>query len=507
MKKYIMYLRKSQMDRDFENLSIEETLKRHRRILTDFAESRNLYVAVILEEVVSGESLSARPRMLECLELINTGEYAGVICMDIDRLSRGSSMDSGYITQVLQINQCKIITPSKTYDLLNDSDEQFTDMKFMFSRYELKTINKRLVQGRKTSVSEGKWVMSVPPYGYNKQKLQGVKGSILVIDPEQAKVIQMAFNMYTEQGMGYNAIAFELNRLGIPTFNGKPWHQSSIVNIITNETYTGKTVWGKSNIKKSLQNGELKKKRVMQKEYNVYEGMHEAIITQEQFDKATYIRKTRMHDSSNIDKTIQNPFAGMMFCHKCGGTIKRNVASKGKNTAPWYRCPTRGCDCSSIKCNLVEDAVVEKMKEWLVNHTIHIEDTELKVDTHLEDALSIIQKQLVDLQEQQDKICDLLEKGIYTIQMFQKRNDTLSADISKLQADEALLIERIQKEQNTINTKSKLIPTVQNLLDSYDILNPKEKNELWKQVLEKVTLLREKGAKEFEVHIYPKIIQ
>lgn len=50
-------------------------------------------------------------------------------CIDIERLSRGSSLESGYIMQVLQTNNCKIITPSKIYDLQNESDEQFTDMK------------------------------------------------------------------------------------------------------------------------------------------------------------------------------------------------------------------------------------------------------------------------------------------------------------------------------------------------------------------------------------------
>ena len=82
-------------------------------------------------------------------------------CIDIERLSRGSSLESGYIMQVLQTNNCKIITPSKIYDLQNESDEQFTDMKFMFSRYELKTITKRLVRGRNQSASEGKFVKSV----------------------------------------------------------------------------------------------------------------------------------------------------------------------------------------------------------------------------------------------------------------------------------------------------------------------------------------------------------
>ena len=91
MAQYIEYLRKSQLDRDYEELTVEETLNRHRAILGDFIRSNKLNVTVVLEEVVSGESLPSRPKMLELLELVNTGEYDGVVCMDIDRLSRGST--------------------------------------------------------------------------------------------------------------------------------------------------------------------------------------------------------------------------------------------------------------------------------------------------------------------------------------------------------------------------------------------------------------------------------
>lgn len=142
MERYLMYLRKSRMDLDFENVSVRETLDRHRRILDSFCKERRLNVVEVLEEVVSGESLYSRPKMLRLLELVNTGMYAGVVCLDVERLSRGSSLESGYIMQILQTNNCKIVTPGKTYDLQNESDEQFTDMKFMFSRYELKTITK-----------------------------------------------------------------------------------------------------------------------------------------------------------------------------------------------------------------------------------------------------------------------------------------------------------------------------------------------------------------------------
>ena len=51
MAKYLEYLRKSQMDRDFENLSVEETLNRHRAILAEFVKSKKLNVEVVLEEV------------------------------------------------------------------------------------------------------------------------------------------------------------------------------------------------------------------------------------------------------------------------------------------------------------------------------------------------------------------------------------------------------------------------------------------------------------------------
>lgn len=232
-----MYLRKSRMDTDYEEISITETLSRHRITLEKLCKSKRLHVDEVLEEVVSGESLTARPQMMRLLEMVSTGAYAGVVCMDIERLSRGSSMESGYIMQILQVNGCKIVTPGKIYDLQNESDEQFTDMKFMFSRYELKTITKRLVRGRNQSASEGKFMGSMAPYGYRAYKLPGEKGNSLVVIPEEASVVRMIFGMYGLQGMGYNAIAYRLNDMHIPARKGQ-WSQTSVANILTNESET-----------------------------------------------------------------------------------------------------------------------------------------------------------------------------------------------------------------------------------------------------------------------------
>jgi len=101
------------MDTDYDEVSVEETLSRHRQILDRFCKDKKLNVVEVLEEVVSGESLAARPQMMRLLDLVSTGMYAGVVCMDIERLSRGSSMEAGYIMQIFQTNYCKIIPPVK----------------------------------------------------------------------------------------------------------------------------------------------------------------------------------------------------------------------------------------------------------------------------------------------------------------------------------------------------------------------------------------------------------
>ena len=64
MEQYVKYLRKSRFDRDYADLSIEETLKRHEAILDKLANDRGYYIAKTYYEVVSGESIAARPEIL-----------------------------------------------------------------------------------------------------------------------------------------------------------------------------------------------------------------------------------------------------------------------------------------------------------------------------------------------------------------------------------------------------------------------------------------------------------
>ena len=504
MEQYIEYLRKSQMDRDFEDATVEETLARHRKKLAEFTKAKKLNVTVILEEVVSGESLAARPEMLKCLELINTGDYAGIVCMDIDRLSRGDGMDSSYIMQVLKINGCKIVTPDKTYDLDNDSDEQFTDMKFLFSRFEYKTINKRLVAGRNASASEGKFVGSTPPYGYDKYKLQGIKGYSLRINPEQAKVVQLIFDLYTEHGLGYGKICRELDRLGIQASHPiKQFDRHVIERILKNPVYIGKIRYKFKKTQKVVDDGKIKKKRIRNREnYELHEGLHEPIISEEQWYKAQEARKNNLPVTMNYE--LCNPFSRIVKCGKCGRTIVRRTTS---STPLKYRlsCPNRDCNLRSIFLAPFEDAVVDKMEDWLNKYKVQINNSDQKEDTKHKDLLDVTEKQLANIIAQQEKICDFLESGVYTVQMFTQRNEKLQADIDKLTITRNKLIEEINNQDEKERQSIEIIPKVQHLLDSYGELSPQQKNDLWKEVVDHIDLFAEPKQKDFHVKIYPKL--
>ena len=92
----------------------------------------------------------------------------------------------------------------------------------------------------------------------------------------------------------------------------------------------------------------------------------------------------------------------------------------------------------------------------------------------------------------------------YTIEMFQKRNASLSKEIARLQETEEKLLRKRESGEQANQAALDIIPTTQHILDNYDALTTDEKNRLWKLVLRKVTAYRTPDG-ELSVHIYPKL--
>ena len=415
-------------------------------------------------------------------------------------------MDSSYIMTVLQAADCKIVTPQKTYDLNNESDEQFADMKFMFSRFEHKTINKRLTAGRAASAREGRFIGSIAPYGYEIVKIRGEKGNTLKIIPEEAKIVKMIFDWYTEDCVGAIQISNRLNDLHIPPRNAAEWTQGTIRQILDNEHYIGKTLLRKRTQKKQFEDGKLIKKAKREKQYEVFEGRHEPIISEEQFELAKKIKKEKYITPTKINTEISNPFAGVMRCEICGSLMNRVTSRLASTSKPRFRCKrARACGCKSHIASEVEEAIVEAMREWLDGYILNL-GTELPIeDDSLETSLEMLKERLEDLFDQQDTICDLHEKKEYSDRLFKRRNDQIEAEIDQVESDIADLELKIAERSEEQSAQINIIPTTQKLLENYDTLTGKEKNDLWKQVLSKVTYRKTEKKGRFDITLYPKL--
>ena len=219
--------------------------------------------------------------------------------------------------------------------------------------------------------------------------------------------------------------------------------------------------------------------------------------------------KIQIHDdycSNMSSEDIQAVLSQVLYCEKCGAIMKRKVPKKSRTCIPWYQCPTRGCDCKMIKCETVEKSIRDAMEEWLNNYIIQINSDQQPAEDPIAAALTAVRGQLAGLQLQQENICEYLEKGIYTVEIFSKRNASLAKEIKQLQTSEADLLRQQSEGDEKKRMSSQLIPTAQHILEHYSLLSVEEKNRLWKMVLKKATVYRTQDD-ELMIHIYPNLPQ
>lgn len=510
---YAIYLRKSREDIESEKYGEGETLARHEKILTALASTRNLTIGKIYREVVSGETISERKEMQKLLKDVENEKWTGVLVVEVERLARGDTADQGRVSKAFKYSHTKIITPVKTYDPDNEFDEEYFEFGLFMSRREYKTINRRLQRGREVSVSEGKFVGNIAPFGYDRVKLNDSKGYTLSINQHEAPIVKEIFRLYTFESNSINSVAKQLNNMDLKPRISDEWTISSVKDILSNPTYIGKIVWNRRKQKKKTKNGHLIISRPRNNEYLIYDGLHEPIIDTKTWDLVQEKRKqnTPKVKHSNI---VQNPLVGLVFCEKCGKPMQRRPYTKADKPAT-LMCSNSKCDNISSKLYIVENKIIESLKIWLENYKVNY-DIENNLNTGsntlIEQSIITTKKELEKENTKLNKIYDFLENGIYSKDEFINRSKSIKEKIESLENKLKEYAELLNKNIEIQNQKETMIPKLENVIDLYSKLESAEdKSILLKSILAKVTYLKtEKAIKKdsdptnFELHIYPK---
>lgn len=524
MDEYSMYLRKSRADLEAEERGEKEILARHERALMDLAHKNGHTISHIYREIVSGDSIAARPEMQKLLADVDAGRWKGTYVMEVERLARGETIDQGIVAQAFIYSGTFIITPAKTFDPDDESDMEYLEFGLFMSRREYRTINRRLKAGMLASSKEGKYIGNKAPYGYIRVKLAKQKGFTLEPDPEEAPVVRLIFDWYVngvpqEDGstkrIGTALIARRLNDMGIRPKYADVWVPVTIRDMIRNVVYIGKIRRNRRSVVRRVVNGQKTASRPRSEKYDVYDGLHEGIIDPEVFAKAQEITSQYPPGPVPAGRAVVNPLSGLVVCGLCGRRMVRRPYYK--NCRPdTLLCYSTACPNVSSDLYLVENRILEALGMWLQEYKVRWQTgQERPSGSSLKAARGMLKKaaqELGELEKQKGNLHDLLERGIYDADTFASRNRDLSGRIDLARQRVGALEAEIAQEIERDESRRVIIPRVEHLLTVYnEIPSPAEKNALLKEVLEKVVYFKEDHGhghripEDFKITLYPRL--
>ena len=481
---YLMYLRKSRADIEAESRGEADVLARHEAELMRTAHRLGITVSQVYREVVSGDTISDRPMMRRLLDEVEHGLWAGVLVMEVPRLARGDTVDQGVVARAFSLSHTLIITPQKTYDPANEFDEEYLEFGLFMSRREYKVINRRMQLGREASVREGKYVGSTAPFGYRRVKIPKEKGWTLEPD-ENAPVVQQIFQLYTRDSspLGVSRIVRYLNDNHVPSCKGGVWTNAMIQNILSSDIYAGFLSWGRRRTVKSSHQGQISTSRPWAEEHLRVPGLHPPLVSPEVFELAQTLRQK--NPGRPGPQTMQNPLSGLVFCSACGHAMVRRPYKTGHQ--PSLICYLTSCSMVASDLDRVEASLLSSLRDYLHDlETGVAAESALSPGTDLSDAISRQESALAELEQQQQKAFELVERGVYSDAQFLLRSQVLNTRKEDILSRLNDLRLSQQKARDALTRREQIIPQVRHVLASYPTATVEDKNALLRTVLTRV---------------------
>ncbi len=486
----LVYLRKSRSDDP--SLSVEEVLAKHSKMLHDYADSylsSPVPAGNIYREIASSETIDGRPEMLRLLKRVESDDIKAVLIVEPQRLSRGDLEDCGRIIRIFRYTQTLILTPYKVYDLEDEFDRDAFERELKRGNDYLEYYKRIQARGKLLSIQDGNFLGSVPPYGYERAfvKVGKKQCPTLKVVPEQAEVVKKIFELYTTTDAGAHKICRYLNDLGIAAPGGEYWQPFNIYKILENEHYIGKVKWFATKTTKSIENQDLIKSRQRMKDYLLYDGKHEAIVSEDVFYAAA--AKKGQVVRAKKDTAIKNPLAGLLHCSMCGYAMFYRTSAKSR---PRFACLNRQCDCASTSADAVLDIVANTLATEINNFKIKIkENTEDTVILFHEKQIQNLSNKLNKLETKELTQWDAYSSGEMPKEIFRKLNAALLKEREELQASLAAARASIPKKIDYEAKIAKYTDALNALQD--DTVPACDKNSYLKQVIDDIIYTRQRG--------------
>lgn len=425
-----------------------------------------------------------RPAFDEMMQDMKAGRINCIVVKDLSRLGRNYLEAGNYLEQIFPFFKVRFISITDGYDSISPD---FTDealiipLKNIINEGYAKDISMKVSSAIATRKRQGKFMGKYPPYGYLKNP---ENKNQLMIDPATYKNVQRIF-MLRSQGMSLGAIAKMLNeeKLSCPTryllekgiskekrYAESYWDRNSVRRLLRNKVYLGMIVFGKE--ESSFAKG-IKRHAIPEEEWQIVEGTHEPIITEELFEVVQNIldkSKQDFYDMTGINEDYQpeNLFRGIAKCGDCGRAMKMSkfvrVAKSGEKrySAVYeccrhknlydYSCPQKSIHKEEMD-TAVEEAIRYHIRLFLDTERV-IADLNKKTSVRqaavsLQDAMKKKQRRIAKVEQMSCGIYEDYQEGILTETEYLNLRKSYADEVITLTKEiDALMQEQSQYEED-----------------------------------------------------------
>ncbi len=436
--KYVMYVRKSSESEDRQVQSIEDQLSK----LDELKITLGLDIVKIFKEAKSAKKPHNRPQFTEMLEYIRLGKADGVVCWQLNRLSR-NPIDSGEISWMLQNENIKCIqTIDKKY-LPGDNVIVFNVETGMANQFiiDLKKNTRRGVIGK----LERGGFPSAAPLGYLNEKLE----KTIIIDSERFTLIRKMWDLMLTGNYNPSQIVRIANDdwgFRTPVMKrrgGTKLSLSTIYKMFSNPFYVGMMSWGDM----------------------LYQGKHKAMITTEEFERVQKI--LGKNTKRRTKKDMLFAFTGMMRCGECNCQItaeerKKIIKKTGEEKSyQYYRCTHKRKDYECLQKGAVTNHDLEqqiiselgkyKIKDEFKKWAFEIMERDHEIDSKTREQIHNSLQQVVSEGEKKlDQVLSMHMKGLLDDNEYLGEKKKIKSEINVAQDELNNLHVRSDKNRDLV---------------------------------------------------------
>ena len=293
------YIRLSHADDDldenqYESSSVSNQRELIHKYLASHAEFSKWRIHEFVDDGYSGTTEN-RPEFQRMIRMVRQGQIRCIIVKDFSRFARNYITMGDYLEQIFPCLGVRFISINDSYDSsisTNISDNMTMVLKSILNGYYSRDLSAKMYSYNTQKMKNGEFV-GTPCFGY----VMNPERTHFIIDPDAAKIVREIFDLALS-GKTRPEIVTILNNEGHPTpaeYNrqrgyGKSqmitshplWDHIKVSRILREPAYTGTLIMRK---RVHVSPCSKHKRQTDPSEQFIKENAHEAIVTQEEFEK------------------------------------------------------------------------------------------------------------------------------------------------------------------------------------------------------------------------------